>query len=64
MMNPPCLNCEERHYICWSECGKYAAFRTEVDKAMKHLRKDDEADSFRTDGWEKGKTKRWKAGKK
>lgn len=63
-MTPPCHKCEERHYVCWADCEKYAAYRNEIDRAVKHLRKGEEADSFRTDMWVKGKIKRWKSEKK
>ena len=31
-LNGPCLNCEERHKNCHSECEKYIKYKAEAEK--------------------------------
>lgn len=35
MRDAPCKNCTERKPLCHEFCGKYKAFRAEVDAARK-----------------------------
>lgn len=35
MKQPPCFQCEQRHELCHSECGRYAEYRIQRDTVNK-----------------------------
>lgn len=41
-----CLNCQERHYKCHSECERYKEYRKNLDEINAQIRKDKANDAF------------------
>lgn len=39
-MKSPCYQCISRYPACHSDCGKYAAFRAEIDEQQKLRRRE------------------------
>ena len=46
MKGSPCLNCEDRHDLCHSDCKKYISYRKELDDMKKKIRKESETESY------------------
>ena len=44
--NTPCYKCEERHFVCWSECKRYKAFRAAKDKILAKRLEDAKVSDF------------------
>lgn len=57
----PCLNCQERHRLCWSECKRYKIYNAYCEKQRAKRKENQLVDRYSFDRIAKAaKIKEWK----